>query len=418
MKKDSKINPWHVALKQLEIVAGKINLDPYIYERLRHPQREMTVSIPIQMDDGSPRVFTGYRIQHNLIRGPAKGGLRYHPYVTLDEIRALAMWMTWKCAIVNIPYGGAKGGVICNPKEMSERELEHLTRRYAAEISGFIGSTKDILAPDVYTNEQTMAWIMDTISMIEGWWAMGVVTGKPIEVGGSLGRKEATGRGVMITSLETLKFKGVDPHKARIAIQGFGNAGSVAAMLLHDEGLKVIAVSDSQGGIINEKGLDPYRVVEYKSRTGSVVGYDDSTEITNKELLELDCDILIPAALEDQITEENAPRIKAKIIVEAANGPTTTEADTILSEQGVFLIPDILANAGGVTVSYFEWIQNMQSHYWSESEVNEKLHRIMIDSFNKVLMATEKHKVSMRTAALIIAVQRVASTMKIRGLWP
>ena len=415
---NTTLSPWDMALKQLEIVAGKINLDPYIYKRLCHPQRELTVSIPILMDDGTPMVFTGYRVQHNLIRGPAKGGIRYHPDVTLDEMRALAMWMTWKCAVVNIPYGGAKGGVICNPKVMSLYELERMTRRYAVEISGFIGPTKDILAPDVYTDEQIMAWIMDTISMTEGWWAMSVVTGKPLDVGGSLGRKEATGRGVMITTLEALKYKGMDIHNARVAIQGFGNAGSVAATLMHENGARVIAVSDSKGGILNEKGLDPLSVIEHKEKTGSVIDYEGSTSITNEELLELDCEVLVPAALEKQITGGNAPNVKARIIAEAANGPTTPRADEILYDKGIFVIPDILANAGGVTVSYFEWVQNLQAHFWSEHDVNSRLRKIMVDSFNTVLRVKEQHKVNMRTAALIQSVSRVANTMKLRGLWP
>jgi glutamate dehydrogenase (NAD(P)+) len=352
---------WDVALEQLDEVAEKINLDPYVYERLRHPQRELAVSIPMRMDDGTPRVFTGYRVQHSLIRGPSKGGIRYHPDVTLEEIRALAMWMTWKCAVVNIPYGGAKGGVICNPKEMSMRELENLTRRYAVEISIIIGPTKDIPAPDVYTDAQTMAWIMDTISMIAGWCVTGVVTGKPVDIGGSLGRKEATGRGVMVTAIEAMKYQGIPVNGARVAVQGFGNAGSISALLLHDAGAKIIAVSDSKGGILNTRGLDPHSVLEHKMKTGSVIGYENSGTITNAELLELECDVLIPAALENQITERNAPRIKAKIIAEAANGPTTPSADKILHERGIFCVPDILANAGGVTVSYFEWVQDLQA---------------------------------------------------------
>ncbi|MCX6338464.1 MAG: Glu/Leu/Phe/Val dehydrogenase [Candidatus Aureabacteria bacterium] len=409
---------WDVALEQLDEVAEKINLDPYVHERLRHPQRELTVSIPVRMDDGTPRVFTGYRVQHSLIRGPSKGGIRYHPDVTLEEIRALAMWMTWKCAVVNIPYGGAKGGVICNPKEMSMRELENLTRRYAVEISIIIGPTKDIPAPDVYTDAQTMAWIMDTISMTTGWCVTGVVTGKPVDIGGSLGRKEATGRGVMVTAIEAMKYQGIPVNGARVAVQGFGNAGSISALLLHDAGAKIIAVSDSKGGILNTRGLDPHSVLEHKMKTGSVIGYENSGTITNAELLELECDVLIPAALENQITERNAPRIKAKIIAEAANGPTTPSADKILHERGIFCVPDILANAGGVTVSYFEWVQDLQALFWSENDINEKLRTIMVNSFDAVLRTAEKHKVDMRTAALILAVGRVASAMKIRGLWP
>ncbi len=409
---------WDVALKQLDSVAAKINLDAYVHERLRHSQRELTVSIPMRMDDGTPRVFTGYRVQHSLIRGPSKGGIRYHPDVTIEEVRALAMWMTWKCAVVNIPYGGAKGGVICNPKEMSMRELENLTRRYAAEISIIIGPTKDIPAPDVYTDAQIMAWIMDTISMTTGWCVTGVVTGKPVDIGGSLGRKEATGRGVMVTAIEAMKYVGIDVQGARVAVQGFGNAGSIAAMLMHDAGAKVIAVSDSKGGILNTKGLDPHSVLDHKAKTGSVVGYENADTITNAELLELECELLIPAALENQITELNAPKVKARIIAEAANGPTTPEADRILHDRGTFVVPDILANAGGVTVSYFEWVQDLQALFWSENDINEKLRTIMVNSFDAVLRTAEKHKVDMRTAALILAVGRVASAMKIRGLWP
>jgi glutamate dehydrogenase (NAD(P)+) len=409
---------WDVAIEQLDTVAKIITLDPYIHERLRHPQRELTVSIPMRMDDGTPRVFTGYRVQHNLIRGPGKGGIRYHPDITLDEIRALAMWMTWKCAVVNIPYGGAKGGVICNPKEMSLRELENLTRRYAVEISIIIGPTKDIPAPDVYTDSQIMAWFMDTISMTEGWSAMSAVTGKPIDIGGSLGRTEATGRGVSITAIEALRHKGIGLEGARTAVQGFGNAGSIFAMLMHDLGVKIIAVSDSRGGIFNPKGLNPHAVIEHKTRTGSVKGYEGADAVTNEELLELDCELLVPAALENQITEKNAPRIKAKIVAEAANGPTTPAADRILYERGIFCVPDILANAGGVTVSYFEWVQDLQAYFWSENDVNEKLRAIMVSSFDAVLRTAEKHRVDMRTAALILAVGRVGSAMKIRGLWP
>lgn len=418
MKHTHVESAWDVALTQLDEVAEKINLDPYVHERLRHPQRELTVSIPMRMDDGTPRVFTGYRVQHSLIRGPSKGGIRYHPQVTIEEIRALAMWMTWKCAVMNLPYGGAKGGVICNPKEMSLRELENLTRRYAVEISIIIGPTKDIPAPDVYTDSQTMAWIMDTISMTQGWSITGVVTGKPVEIGGSMGRREATGRGVMVTSIEAMNYKGIDIHGATVAVQGFGNAGSIAAMLLHDAGARIIAVSDSRGGIFNPRGLDPHSVSDHKAKSGSVTGYEHADALTNAELLELECDLLIPAALENQITEGNAPRIKAKIIAEAANGPTTPGADKILHARGIFCVPDILANAGGVTVSYFEWVQDLTALFWSEGDINEKLRSIMINSFDAVLKTAEKHRVDMRTAALILAVGRVASAMKIRGLWP
>ena len=409
---------WDVARAQLDDAARILDLDPYIHERLRHPQRELTVSIPMRMDDGTPRVFTGYRVQHNLIRGPAKGGIRYHPCVDLDEIRALAMLMTWKCAVVNIPYGGAKGGVVCNPKAMSPRELEHLTRRYATEIESFIGPTKDIPAPDVYTDSQIMAWFMDTISMTEGWSAISSVTGKPVEIGGSLGRHEATGRGVMLVATEALRCKEIPLEGARVAVQGFGNAGSVSATLFHDADATIVAVSDSGGGIFNPKGLDPHAVFTHKRRTGTVAGFGGADAITNAELLELDCELLVPAALEGQITEENAPRVRARVIAEAANGPTTPEADRILRDRGIFLVPDILANAGGVTVSYFEWVQDLQAYFWSENEVNERLRRIMVSSFNAVLRASEVHRVDMRTAALVLAVGKVGRAMKLRGLWP
>ncbi|HOE26662.1 MAG TPA: Glu/Leu/Phe/Val dehydrogenase [bacterium] len=414
----TSLTAWDAARTQLDCAARILDLDPYIHERLRHPQRELTVSIPMRMDDGTPRVFTGYRVQHNLIRGPAKGGIRYHPRVDLDEMRALAMWMTWKCAVVNIPYGGAKGGVVCDPKTMSSRELEHLTRRYATEIGSFIGPTKDIPAPDVYTDAQIMAWFMDTISMTEGWSAISSVTGKPMEIGGSLGRQEATGRGVMLTAAEALRYRGIPLEGARVAVQGFGNAGSVSARLLHEADAKIVALSDSRGGIFNPDGLDPRAVLLHKRQTGSVVGFPGADAVTNAELLELDCELLVPAALEGQITAEIAPRIRARVIAEAANGPTTPEADPILHDLGVFIVPDILANAGGVTVSYFEWVQNLQAYFWSENEVNERLRLIMVSSFNAVLRAAETHRVDMRTAAIVLAVGKVGNAMRIRGLWP
>jgi len=326
--------------------------------------------------------------------------------------------MTWKCAVVNIPYGGAKGGVVCDPKTMSSRELEHLTRRYATEIGSFIGPTKDIPAPDVYTDAQIMAWFMDTISMTEGWSAISSVTGKPMEIGGSLGRQEATGRGVMLTAAEALRYRGIPLEGARVAVQGFGNAGSVSARLLHEADAKIVALSDSRGGIFNPDGLDPRAVLLHKRQTGSVVGFPGADAVTNAELLELDCELLVPAALEGQITAEIAPRIRARVIAEAANGPTTPEADPILHDLGVFIVPDILANAGGVTVSYFEWVQNLQAYFWSENEVNERLRLIMVSSFNAVLRAAETHRVDMRTAAIVLAVGKVGNAMRIRGLWP
>lgn len=413
-----KRNVWEMALQQLDIVAKKMNLDPNIHRVLRKPKRELTVSIPIKMDDGKIEVFTGYRVQHNLARGPGKGGIRYHPDVTLEEVRALAMWMTWKCAVVGIPYGGAKGGVICNPKEMSLGELERLTRRFTVEISIIIGPEKDIPAPDVYTNPQVMAWIMDTFSMNKGYSIPGIVTGKPLSIGGSEGRNEATATGCVYTIEEAAKAIGMKLKGAKATVQGFGNAGSIAARLLQEAGCKVIAVSDSKGGIHDEAGLDILKVIEHKGKTGSVVGYNNAKKITNEELFEMPCDILVPAALENVITEENADNIKTKIIAEAANGPTTPEADEILYKNKVMVIPDILANAGGVTVSYFEWVQDIQALFWNLEQVNEKLHGIMTKSFKDVYEISKKYNCNMRTAAYILAVGRVAEAIKLRGIWP
>ncbi len=412
------INPFETAQRQFDKAAAYLDLKAGVREWLRVPHRELAVKFPVHMDDGSVRIFTGFRVQHNTSRGPAKGGIRYHPDVTLDEVRALAMWMTWKCATVNIPYGGAKGGVICNPKEMSQNELENLTRRYATEISILMSPEGDIPAPDVNTNPQIMAWIMDTYSMHRGYSTPAVVTGKPVEIGGSLGRNEATGRGTMITTLEALKHLDIPIEGARVVVQGYGNAGSVAAYLLQDHGARIIAVSDSKGGIYNPKGLDARAVKQFKAETGSVVGYPGADGITNAELLELSCDVLVPAALENQITGDNADYIKARVIAEAANGPTTPEADEILYDKGIFVIPDILCNAGGVTVSYFEWVQDMQSFFWSEQEINERLAHIMKRSFADVLSISQKKKVDMRTAAYILAIKRVADATMIRGIYP
>ncbi|MCJ7749453.1 MAG: Glu/Leu/Phe/Val dehydrogenase, partial [Desulfobacterales bacterium] len=373
-----KINSYEIVKKQVDIATKYLDLDPGSVEKLKYTKRELIVHFPVKMDDETVRVFTGYRVQHNVSRGPAKGGIRYHPSVDLDEVRALAMWMTWKSAVVNIPFGGAKGGVQCNTKEMSLHEIEHLTRRFTWEISLLLGPEQDIPAPDVYTNPQVMAWMMDTYSMLKGYSVPGVVTGKPIELGGSLGRFEATGRGVVITALEALKFLNKPIEGAKVAIQGCGNVGGVAAKHFDRLGAKVIAISDSMRGIYNERGLDLQRILEYKAKYQCFVcEKKEESEITNQELLELDCDILVPAAIENQITEKNAPRIEAKIIVEGANGPTTPEADEILNEKGIFIVPDILANAGGVTVSYFEWVQNLQELIWSEEEVLDRLTRIM-----------------------------------------
>jgi glutamate dehydrogenase (NAD(P)+) len=412
------INPWKVAQQQFDLAADHLSLDPGLRKVLREPRRELIVHFPVKMDDGSVQVFTGYRVQHNLGRGPAKGGIRYHQDVTLDEIKALAMWMTWKCAVVGIPYGGGKGGVIVDPKKLSLKELEGLTRRYATEISIVISPEKDIPAPDVNTNAQTMAWIMDTYSMHVGYTVPGVVTGKPIALGGSEGRTEATARGAVYCIVDAAAHRGLDLKGAKVAVQGFGNAGSIAARLIRDEGATVIAVSDSTGGIHAAGGLDVDRVIAWKKEHATVQGFPGTTDITNAEVLEIDCDILIPAALENQITARNADNIKASIVAEAANGPTTPEADEILYRKGVFTIPDILCNAGGVTVSYFEWVQDLNRDFWNEAEVNEKLKVIMTKAFRDTLMMSLKEEVNMRTAAYLLAVQRVADATAMRGLYP
>jgi glutamate dehydrogenase (NAD(P)+) len=395
-----------------------VHLAPALREILRVPQREWTVRFPVALDDGSTRVFTGFRVHHNLSRGPAKGGIRYHQDVTLDEVRALSMWMTWKCAVVDIPYGGGKGGVIVDPKKLSQRELEGLTRRFTTEISPLIGPDRDIPAPDVNTNAQTMAWIMDTFSMHHGYTISGVVTGKPIAVGGSLGRNEATARGAVFTLQQASKSRDLPLSGATVAIQGYGNAGSIAADLLAAEGSTIIAVSDSSGGIHNPAGLDPAKVSAWKREHGTVVGFPGSEEVSNAGLLELECDILVPAALENQITGANADRVKARIVAEAANGPTTPEADAILYDRGIFLIPDILCNAGGVTVSYFEWVQDMQSFFWTEQRINESLKEIMDRAFEAVHTMSHRREVDMRTAAYMVAVARVAEATTLRGLYP
>jgi glutamate dehydrogenase/leucine dehydrogenase len=370
------------------------------------------------MDDGSLRVFEGYRVQHSIARGPGKGGIRYHPDVSLDEVKALASWMTWKCATVNIPFGGAKGGVICDPKHMSQNELERMTRRFTSEISIIIGPEQDIPAPDVYTNAQTMAWIMDTYSMTKGYSALGVVTGKPLSIGGSEGRNEATARGCQFAIREAAKLLKLSLKGSRVVVQGAGNAGSIVARLLHSDGAKVIGMSDSRGGIRNSAGLDPVKVMAHKEKTGSVQSFSEADNITNAQLLETECDVLIPAALENQITLENASRIKTRILAEAANGPTTPGADDVLHENGVFLIPDILANAGGVTVSYFEWVQGLYSFFWDENEVNKHLERKMTEAFREVHTVSKQYKVHMRTAAYILAVGRVAEATRVRGIYP
>ncbi|MDQ2952517.1 MAG: Glu/Leu/Phe/Val dehydrogenase [Chloroflexota bacterium] len=411
-------DPWAVAQEQFGIAADRLHLDPNMRAILRECQRELIVHFPVRMADGVVKVFTGYRVQHNVSRGPGKGGIRYHPSATLNEVKALAMWMTWKCAVVGIPYGGAKGAVVCDPKGMSQQHLETLTRRYATEIMVLIGPERDIPAPDVNTNSQTMAWIMDTYSMHHGYTAPAVVTGKPISIGGSEGRNEATARGAVYTIIEAAKHLGMDLEGARVVVQGFGNAGSFSAKLIAELGAKVLAVSDTTGGIYNPRGIDPNKVDAYKRETGSVVGFSGAEKVTNTELLELDCDILIPAAIENQIGAHNAPNIKAKIVAEAANGPTSPEADRILFERGVFLIPDILCNAGGVTVSYFEWVQDLQNLFWREATINARLKEVMVKSFNDVLEMSKKHKVDMRTAAYMVAVHRVAEATLTRGIYP
>jgi glutamate dehydrogenase (NAD(P)+) len=412
------INAWEVAQTQFDLAAERLNLDPGMRLVLREPRREFTVHFPVHMDDGSVQVFTGYRVQHNLGRGPAKGGIRYHQDVSLDEVKALAMWMTWKCAVVGIPYGGGKGGVIVDPKQLSQKELEGLTRRFFTEIEVLVGPEKDIPAPDVNTNAQIMAWMMDTYSMHAGHTVPGVVTGKPISLGGSEGRNEATARGTVFCIVEAVRHLGMELPKTRVAIQGFGNAGSIAAKLISDEGATVVAVSDSTGGIHDPEGLDIHRVVAWKQEHGTVQGFPGSTDISNAEVLEVDCEILIPAALENQITERNAGNIKARLIAEAANGPTTPEADAIMFKNGKFMIPDILCNAGGVTVSYFEWVQDLNRDHWSESVVNAKLKEIMVKAFQEVLAVARREQCNMRTAAYLVAVKRVADAMEMRGLYP
>jgi len=423
MPKDTAVtpvqsDPWKVALQQFATAADLLSLKRGVRDFLSHPKRELTVNFPVQLEDGSVRVFTGYRVHHSTVLGPTKGGIRYHPDVTLNEIRALAMLMTWKCAVVGLPYGGAKGGVVVNPKELSQEELEHLTRRYATEITMLISPESDIPAPDVGTNPQVMAWIMDTYSMHRGYSVPAVVTGKPISIGGSQGRIEATGRGVMIVAREAARHLGMPFQGARVAVQGFGNVGSVAAVLLREQGCRIVAVTDSRGGVHNEKGLDPAELLRHKEQAGTVAGFRGGTPITNEDVLEVPCEILVPSALEGQITERNAGKVKARLIVEGANGPTTPEADAILQDRKVLVVPDILANAGGVTVSYFEWVQDLQSFFWSEEEINERLERIMVRSFREVLAVSQERQVEMRTAALVKAVQRVADALITRGIYP
>ncbi len=405
-------------MRQLTGAAKLINLDPNIVEVLSEPKRILYVSLPVKMDNGKIRNFQGYRVQYNDARGPYKGGIRYHPNVSLSEVKALATWMTWKCAVIDIPYGGAKGGVICDPKKLSPSEKERLTRRYTSAIYDFIGPYKDIPAPDVYTDPQTMGWIMDTYSQMTGHQVPECVTGKPISIGGSEGRSNSTARGCVTCAREAAKVKKIALKGATAAVQGFGNAGSWAAVFLNELGVKVVAVSDSKGGIYSKTGIDPEKAIAFKEKKGSVVGLTGSKEMSNEELLELDVDILIPAALENAITGENASRIRAKIICEAANGPTTPDADKIISKNGVFLVPDILANSGGVAVSYLEWVQNLSRQHWTEEAVNKELEKKMVAGFNSVHEFSTKHNVPMRDAALAIAVSRVSDAIKSLGVWP
>jgi len=412
------LNPYAMAVQQFELAAEKLNLSEDMREILRQPKRELAVNFPVRLDSGRIKTFTGYRVQHNVNRGPAKGGIRYSPDVTLDEVRALAMWMTWKCAVVGIPYGGAKGGVICNPKSMSPAELERMTRRYATEISMIIGPHSDIPAPDVNTNSQVMAWMMDTYSMHAGFSVPAVVTGKPLSIGGSEGRNDATATGVLFVTRQAAKRIGMPLKGARVSIQGYGNAGSIAARLFHNEGCKIVAVSDTQGGIYNESGLDPSIVLRHKQERGSVMNFSQAQQIRVQDVLEVPCDILIPAATEGVITVENAERVQARIVAEAANGPTTPAADRILFERNCVVVPDILANAGGVTVSYFEWVQDLQSFFWGVEEITQRLEVIMNRAFAAVAEQADRQHCDMRLAANMLAISRVAEATQIRGIYP
>lgn len=413
------VNPREMARTQLAKAARLLDLDESLLACLEHPKSVLTVAIPVRMDDGKVRTFTGYRAQHSNARGPFKGGIRYHPNVTLDEVVALSMWMSWKCAVVDIPFGGGKGGVICDPKRMSRGELERLTRRYTHAIAWIIGPDKDIPAPDVYTNAQVMAWIVDTYSELQGKRSLGVVTGKPVEIGGSLGRDTATARGCIVVARECLTELGIDARKAKVAIQGYGNAGSFAHKFAQEMlGASVVAVSDSTGGIYAERGLDFARVLAHKERTGQVAGLAGTEPITNEQLLELDVELLVPAALEDQINDENASRIRARVVCEAANGPTTPAADEVLFKKGITVVPDVLANAGGVTVSYFEWLQSFNEYPWTEADVNRRLEEKIVRGYRSVREIARERRVDNRTAALVLAVGRVAKALEFQGVWP
>ena len=417
MTLEQEKNPWQAAAARFELAAQKLNLDPGIQKILSLPTREIIVHIPVLMDDGSIEVFTGYRVQHSISRGPCKGGIRYAPDVSLDEVRALSSWMTWKCAVVNIPFGGSKGGIICDPRHMSQGELERMTRRYTAALIEFIGPEKDVPAPDINTNEQTIAWIMDTYSMHMGQTCNAVVTGKPVNLGGSNGRREATGRGVSVCCDEALKYLNMTIEGCRVIVQGFGNVGSNAAMSLYKKGYTIIGITEYDGALYNESGIDIPGLLEHRQRAGTINGYAKATSVDKEELITRECEILVPAATENAITSENAHLLRCKILCEGANGPTTNVADDILEEKGIFVVPDILANAGGVTVSYFEWVQDRMGYFWTEREVNERLDVIMSDSFRDVMKYAEAHKVNNRIAAYMLAIDRVAHTTKQRGMY-
>ncbi|MBB6146341.1 glutamate dehydrogenase (NAD(P)+) [Silvibacterium bohemicum] len=414
---EQEINPWEAQAARFDFAARKLNLDEGLWRVLRYPSREIIVHFPVTMDDGRIEMFTGFRVLHSQARGPGKGGIRYTPEVTLDEVRALASWMTWKCAVVNIPFGGAKGGVICDPKKMSQGELERMTRRYTAEIIEFIGPEKDVPAPDVNTNEQVMAWIMDTYSMHMRQTVTSVVTGKPLNIGGSRGRREATGRGISVVCDEALKHLHIQREGCRVIIQGFGNVGSNAAKLMADKGYKIIGIAEYDGGLVNPNGIDVCALIDYRQRNGSVLGFKGAEAADPVEMLTQECEILIPAATENVITSRNAERIQARIVCEGANGPTTAVADEILADKRVFIIPDILANAGGVTASYFEWVQDRQGYFWKEDNVNEQLATILAESFDDVVRYSEAHDVNNRIAAYMLAIDRVAFTIKQRGIY-
>ena len=414
---ENEKNPWLAAAARFDEAAQRLKLDDGMRKVLRSPAKELTVHIPVQLDDGRLEVFTGYRVQHSLARGPAKGGIRFAPDVTLDEVRALASWMTWKCAVVNIPFGGGKGGVVCDPNLLSDAELEKLTRRYTAEIIDFIGPERDVPAPDVNTNEKTMAWIMDTYSMHQRTTVTAVVTGKPMPLGGSRGRPEATGRGCMIVTMEALKRLAIPPDDSRVVIQGFGNVGGMAARLMRGMGFKIVCIIEYDGAVYNPHGLDIAALQRHRKETGSIVHFQGGEDMDKAEAMFLDCDVLIPAATENVITSQNAGRLRCRILCEGANGPTTPLADEILAEKKIFVIPDILANAGGVTVSYFEWVQDRQGFFWNEQLVNERLQEIMVDSFNAVVEYAEKHQVNNRIAAYMLALDRVALAIRLRGIY-